>query len=169
MSRSFPIIVPAPIIVSGSRSSSGGGGNDNTLLNMIIDCSAIIIGCVGYIAFLERPRFQLKVVRKAAQIHVMARGINYPLASRMFHKNIDKLPCKGHTPVLPYYTVLEDSGWKTIYQINTTEPIESVIEECKGYKVHTEFQFAYNSFWLSREKLKSQKIYWHKNLQKELK
>jgi hypothetical protein len=136
---------------------------------MLIGCSAIIIGGSFYMGFMERPRFQLKVIRRATQIHVMARGINYPRNPRIFHKNIDKLTYKGHAPVLPYYTMLEDSGWKTIYQVNTTDSIDSLLKECKENNVHTEFQFAVDSFWLAREKLKSQKLYWHKNLQKELK
>lgn len=167
MSRSFPIIIPSPVIVSGS--GPGPRRNDNILLNMIIGCSAITIVSLCCIVIRDRPRIQLKVVRKAAQIHIMARGINYPRTPRLFHKNIDKLTYKGHTAILPHYNLMEYNIWTTIYTINTTDSMDSVMETCKENNIHTEFQFSYDSFWLAREKLKSQKIYWHKNIQKELK
>ena len=154
MSRSYPVIIPMPIYTG-----------DDIGIEVVGVSAALIGGLIIYSRYL-RPRFQMKLVPKTSGIHVMVRGHKYPSAPHIFHQNIDKLSV-AHHPV-KIRNILENCSWKTVYKIESTQSIKSIMQECKKNEVHTEFQYAYNTFWTNREILIRQKLYWHKHLQKEL-
>ena len=142
----------------------GGGGGKQGLIVLLVSC--VFTGLLYYIV---SPSYTMKIRNKSPfRGHKVILYLKNGFTHEEFvkHKNIDCLRQKGHNVrIFERRNRYSDNDCACV---DSKEPIEKILEDCKQCDVHTEI--SYRFYDMFRNEITRKKSFrWHKQYQEELK